>query len=233
MSTKAEKINKLIAKAERTDNPHERETFMAAAQRLMLEWGIEEAVARSANGELTDEIVEVTLSMRNLGTYSLPMARALHSVVIAYGLRGFTRNGSDSYVVVGYKSDVSRLLMLFSHLPLQAIMAMESWRKEVQPVWEDAGMSTSERLSRKKAFVSSFGEGVARQIRAMRKEVEDDSPGAAVAIREREVELDEYLSTLGLKKRGDGAKASNAGREAGARADLGQTRFNHGRKALG
>jgi hypothetical protein len=56
----AAKIGKLLAKAEGTDNPHEAEAFMRKAEALMIQEGIDEAMARRAGGANVrpEEIVE-------------------------------------------------------------------------------------------------------------------------------------------------------------------------------
>jgi hypothetical protein len=46
----ARKIGALLAKAERTDNPHEAEAFTRKAEQLMVKLGIDEAMARQAAG---------------------------------------------------------------------------------------------------------------------------------------------------------------------------------------
>lgn len=75
-----DKIAKLLAKAERTDNEHEAETFTASAHKLMLAYGIELAELESAGEVKPEEIVEVYrplaqhLTSRSIGA-SLPVDR--------------------------------------------------------------------------------------------------------------------------------------------------------------
>ena len=66
-----EKIAKLLAKAERTDNEHERDAYTQQAERLMLKLGIERAELESAGEVKAEDIVEVTREWT--GNYAITM----------------------------------------------------------------------------------------------------------------------------------------------------------------
>lgn len=61
----AEMIGKLLAKAERTDNPHEAEAYTRKAEQLMVKLGIDEAMARAAGGAdvKPEQVTEARISL--------------------------------------------------------------------------------------------------------------------------------------------------------------------------
>ena len=65
MTDTARKIGALLAKAERTDNPHEAEAFTRKAEALMVKYRIDEAMARRAAGAdvRPEEIIERCVGM--------------------------------------------------------------------------------------------------------------------------------------------------------------------------
>ena len=74
-NTTAETIGKLLAKAERTDSPHEAEAFTRKAEALMVKLGIDEAVARQAAGgdvrpeTITERRIRVAADAAKIGVW--------------------------------------------------------------------------------------------------------------------------------------------------------------------
>lgn len=66
--TRIDKIQKLLAKAERASTPEEGETFYAKAQELMAKWAIDDAMLR-ANKQSSDDKVtskQITINKSKL-----------------------------------------------------------------------------------------------------------------------------------------------------------------------
>lgn len=224
--TMAEKIGKLLAKAERTDNQHEAEAFMAHAERLMIKWGINEAMARSQGQKPKEEITkEILLFDKRYGKALIIM---MHTVVEAHGLRGFY--SGNNYVIVGHKSDALRMQMLCLSLQMQATTAMWNWWKNDEETGLYSGLYTTaaQETRARRNFFYSFGVAVRNRVREIRKEETDSTPGAALVLRGREEELDEFMSGLGLNKTGQFTFGHNeAGYQSGMKAEINETRVEN------
>ncbi|MEV2277847.1 DUF2786 domain-containing protein [Nocardiopsis sp. NPDC049922] len=225
-----EKIAKLLAKAEGTDSPAEAEAFTRAAERLMIKWGIEEAVVRAAmTGEQPEEIT--TARILYTDTYSDAFVAFTSSIVDGLGeLRTFYVSGHahpDHRVVyvVGHRSDVQRAEMLISSLRLQAVSAMKTW-------WRTGRYSTHLKgwraFKARRQFIISFGHGVGERLAGVRTETIAETGGASTELvlvdRATRVNawVDEHIGEL-QKTRGlqSSLLGFAAGREAGRRADIG------------
>lgn len=227
----AEKIGKLLAKAERTENPHEAEAFTAKAERLMIRWGIEEATARATNSAQAapEKIIEVRLTFET--RYGLAIIQGLSEVVHALGLKSF-RRGNRLFYIVGHESDVARAKVLCTSLHLQATTAMWHWWKTDGS--KDYYWSEADKLRERRAFYSSFGAAVGARLRQTREQETDAVPGSALVLVSREQQLDEHMAAnyqIG-KGRAKGYGSNYAGHRAGQRADLGHSQLSSARKEL-
>src|SRR5215204_676659 len=108
------KIGKLLALAERAGTPEEAEAALGKAQRLMVQYGIEEAMARAAGGAEVkpEEIVEhwFPVPSKSWSTHYINM---FHKVCLAMNLKGY-RSGWHGYYAVGHESDIERFEMLMN-----------------------------------------------------------------------------------------------------------------------
>jgi hypothetical protein len=232
MSTQSEKIAALLAKAERTDNEHERQAYNEAAERLMLKWGIEEAVARS-----TDKSTETIIEMRYnfSGPYAKVMLMMMHRVTQALGLRGYYMGAYERYYVVGHSGDIAKASSLFNSLQMQVMSSMNTWWKgEPSEMHKLLRTSSAERAKARRSFIYSFGVTVSERIENSRRELIEETTGAALVLAKRSDLVKDYMDEnheLG-KGRGVNFGSSEAGHAAGARADLGEGRIG-GVRAIG
>jgi hypothetical protein len=216
-----EKIAKLLYKAERTTNEHERDAFMAKAEKLMLRHGIDEAMARAANGQEVkpEEIVKKRYNATKK-TYAGSEIHLRYLVALGLGLDGY-QYAHQAFVVVGHESDVERYDTLVNSVYLQAMSAMIRWWKANR---DDFYWSSSfEQLQSRGEFIKAFGRAVKERLEAERTEIVEEVPGSSLVLRNREQELDEFMEGLGLKKstgRSRNYSGGRAGHEAGQKAIL-------------
>jgi hypothetical protein len=256
----AEKVAKLIAKAEGTDNQHEAEAFFAKAQELMTEWAITDAMVDAARGVSRDEIGQHTFV--HGGVYSPEKGGLAWVVIRANGCKGVywrSQGRSDRNVEIagkvfsdwykleatGFKSDLDRAAMLESSLQLQMAKAMNAaWRAE-----ERSHMRQVENRRWHKSFMEGFASGVAKKLReataagraAAEKaaKMRGDGTSVELVVRSRQEQVDEWyaqcygdsLRTVNSGSRKYDSGAYGAGNVAGSRADVGQSSLR-GRQAL-
>lgn len=240
MAATADTIAALLAKAEGTDNEHERDAFTRKATALMIKLGIDEATVRARGtkkGEAPKEaIVTATVPMksrygRGLQTVGFAVVNNLN------GLRGWyisRPNSEESTVyIVGFESDVKRAVQLIESLKLQALSASIRWAKseEGQQEIKMQAVATGKSIQRstwkaRRTFLSEFGRGAGERIREVWGEAVKEAPKSTeVALRDRQAQVDEYVDSTHKFKTGRGFglsyAGSQAGREAGRKADVG------------
>jgi hypothetical protein len=225
-----EKIAKLLAKAEGSDNPHEAEAFTKAAEKLMIKWGIDEAVVRAQmTGEQSAEEI-TTLRIEYTDTYSDAYVSFTSAIVEGLDLRCYYQRGHQHddqrlVYVIGHESDVERAGMLLASLRLQAASAMKTW-------WRGSGYSATLKgwraFKARRQFVISFGIGVGERLAGLRVETIAETGGKSteLVLVDRAARVDAWLEeNVGKLETGRGMKVSLIGhlegREAGQRADIG------------
>lgn len=200
MADYADKINKLMAKAERTEFPEEAELFLAKAQELMTEYSIDEAMLRVSKPTVTEEIAELKL------VYTGGMRKALymlgHRLAEYNGCRAFftDKRGAKprniTVTVIGFPKDLERIELLDTSLKLQCAVALKRFVKEnVDPSWH-RGYKRNE----KREFVIGFVEGVAVKLKlaeekAVKEAAEEKGTGVELAIRSRKDQVDDWTDT--------------------------------------
>ena len=118
----ATKIAALLAKAQSTDNAAEREALTEAAERLMVKWGVDDAMLDAAADSRTRAKIEQR-RYRVEGTSAALLAELVASRVVA-GLgpvRGLISRGSPYWWAVGYTDDLARVEMYVPHIVQQAL----------------------------------------------------------------------------------------------------------------
>lgn len=138
------KIGNLLRQAENTDNPHEAETFMQAAQRLATARSIDLAAAAAAAADHHKAPVpivrQITLGesgKRGLRTY----VELFQSVAFANDLQLDVAHNSTFVVAYGFPSDIDVVEALYSGLVVQMVAACDAFLKD--GTWRD---QTSQRV---------------------------------------------------------------------------------------
>lgn len=145
MSNYAEKIALLLRKAEaKGTTPEEAEAYSQKAERLMIKWGISEAVARKAAGEDVPREKVIEIRRTCVGTYHAGEFKIGEN--IAYGLGNLRvlqskgRGQRSTIYIIGHESDVHRWEILFTSLSLQAHSACAKWVRDERKAgrWSDS-----------------------------------------------------------------------------------------------
>ncbi len=216
------RINGYLAKAEHPNTPEaEAETFRAHAYRLMAKYGIQRAQL-AAQGQLNDPIETFALPIK--GKYQAD--RAALAGVVSYAKRckalQWADNGTTWIMLVGHRSDLDAVKLLFPSLDLQMLNGAAK-------VTGRPGVSVN---SARTSFMVGFATSVSEQMEAADDAAAKENPtiggkSTDIALRDRRQAVEEeftrqypHTKPASSRRVRDG-DAYSAGREAGARADIG------------
>jgi hypothetical protein len=263
------RIGGLLRQAESTDNPHEAEAFMEAAQRLATSASIDLAVARSHSASREKQ---ATPSQRVI-TIGEPGKRGLKtfvhlfvSIAFANDVKCDVARTSTQVFAYGYDSDIDTCEALYSSLLIQMVRASDAYIKSgayrsettVRTVVETVGRRRHKRretvpvaaVTARLNFQTAFAERIGKRLESVKKEAEataiaeeQANAGTALALRNKEVELQDYYSSTSTargtwKRQSAGAGYSRGARSAGDRAGRaarlgGETELGHATRQLG
>lgn len=234
---KIELIAQLLAKAEST-TPEEAEALTAHAERLMVKYGIEQAVInerRAKSGSSDEKIVQEGITFS--GAYRLEMAHL--GGMVAHGLGNIRcllstfKNKSVVLYLIGYESDVNQAKILIASLQVQSLVATRAWWKLNK---NDFSLhSAYDQEAARRSFTRGFGTGAGARIADSRKQaVQEVGSGAELVLVSREAKVQGYFDNLAKgKRRARGGKgdsyASVQGYRAGQNANTGGSAVTQGR----
>ncbi|MFT4043333.1 MAG: DUF2786 domain-containing protein [Gordonia sp. (in: high G+C Gram-positive bacteria)] len=206
------RIAALLRQAENTDNPHEAETFMQAAQRLATASAIDLAVARehdpasrSATTPVSRQIVIGDAGKRGLKTYVqlfVAIARANDVTVDVAG-------NSTFVLAYGFAADIDTCQALYTSLVVQMVAASDAYLRSgdyrsetsARVVRKGSGWSTrrvvertplapiTARLNFQSAFAERIGARLTQARDAARAEAIEADRHAATAVTSTEIVL--------------------------------------------
>ncbi|MEV0589632.1 DUF2786 domain-containing protein [Nonomuraea sp. NPDC050310] len=214
-----DRVRKLLAKAEGTDNPHERATFMAAASALMAKYGIEQATltgraSRSAPGDRL-----VTLAdpwAREKARLVCLVAQAVRCRPLLIG-RG---EGGQRVHIFGFGSDLERADLLATSLLLQMATGLAA----VDP-------PASNPRAYRRSWLLGFADEVYRLLQAAEEAAlrDEAAPGTELVLADRRAEVEAAVAEVYPRIRRTVPRTSGTGYrdgvEAGRRADLERERL--------
>ncbi|WP_327580702.1 DUF2786 domain-containing protein [Nonomuraea sp. NBC_00507] len=212
-----DRVRKLLAKAERTDNDHERATFMAAASALMAKHGIDALPPAGTRQVPGDRIVTLP------GPWAGEKARLVSLVAQAVRCRPLLigrGDGGQRVHVFGFAADLERADLLATSLLLQMASGLARVR-----VPEDV---TAVRAYRR-SWLLGFTDEVYRLLCAAESRAEADAAGTGtelvLADRRGEVEraVAAHYPNIRMSVPRTSGSGYRAGVAAGRRADLGRT----------
>ncbi|MET7460664.1 DUF2786 domain-containing protein [Nonomuraea sp. NPDC005501] len=218
-----ERVRKLLAKAERTDNEHERATFMAAASALMAKYGIDALDPGEPRQAPGDRIVTLPAPWaREKARLVGLVAQAVRCRPLLIG-RG---DGGHQVHIFGFAADLERADLLATSLLLQ----MASGLGRTRPPAEAAAARAYRR-----SWMLGFADEVYRLLREAEERAEADhldgnpaGAGTALVLADRRAEVERAVAARYPLIRVTVPRMTGTGYHdgaaAGRRADLGRTR---------
>lgn len=220
------RIAALLRQAEGTDNPHEADAFMGAAQRLATAASIDLAVARAhasarspAQAPTQRTITIGTAGTRGLRTY----VQLFVGIAAANDVRCDVASNSTFLYAYGFAEDIDATHALYASLVVQMVRASDAYLASGA---HRPTPTITARLNFQLAFGARVGQRLAAARQEARREATEDrrrAPGTAVALRDKEIELRDHYRSASTARgtwRATSASAgySSAARHAGDRA---------------
>ncbi|WP_433523590.1 DUF2786 domain-containing protein [Nocardia pseudovaccinii] len=236
------RIGGLLRQAESTDNEHEAEAFLAAAQRLATRSSIDLTVARAhiAGRERRPTPVQRMIPIGEPGKKGLrTYVQLFVAIAAANDVRCDVARTSTQVYAYGFDSDIDTCAALYASLLVQMVRASDQyiksgqyrsatveklvtekrWGRKVQRRVQAPVAAVTARLNFQMAFAARIGRRLAEVKAEVVAEVvpETVAAGTALALRNKEVELtDFYKKTSDARGTWRGPQAS-AGHSAAAR----------------
>ncbi|MGV0794883.1 DUF2786 domain-containing protein [Mycolicibacterium sp. XJ1819] len=229
------RIAALLRQAEGTDNPHEADAFMAAAQRLATATSIDLAVARSHSAQRTkaQTPVQRTITIGNAGTRGLRTYVQLFTVIAhANDVKCDVASNSTFVYAYGFPEDIDASHALYASLVMQMVKASQAY------ISSGAHRPTPT-ITARINFQLAFGARIGKRLAEAREEAQrsategrDSVPGTALALRNKDIELKSFYRQTSEARgtwratsatAGYSSAARRAGDRAGRNARLGAT----------
>lgn len=220
------RIAALLRQAEGTDNTHEAEAFMAAAQRLATATSIDLAVARAHSAVRTaaSAPTQRTITIGEPGSRGLRTYVQLFAVIaVANDVRCDVASNSTYVYAYGFGEDIDTAHALYASLVVQMVRACDAYLAtgEHRPT-----PTITARLNFQLAFGARIGQRLAEARDEATREATASKPaasGTALALRNKDIELrDHYRKESQARGRWRATSASagysSAARRAGDRA---------------
>ncbi|CAM4257605.1 hypothetical protein MB901379_00338 [Mycobacterium basiliense] len=229
------RISALLRQAEGTDNPHEADAFMGAAQRLATAASIDLAVARShsATRSAAQAPMQRTVTIGAAGTRGLrTYAQLFVLIAAANDVRCDIASNSTFLYAYGFPEDIDATHALYASLVVQMVRASDTYLASGA---HRPTPTITARLNFQLAFGSRVGQRLAEAREQARREVAEDcrrAPGTEIALRDKDIELHDYYRSTSKARgtwrasrasAGYSSAARRAGDRAGRRAQLGKS----------
>ncbi|OBG33804.1 DUF2786 domain-containing protein [Mycobacterium sp. E3198] len=220
------RIAALLRQAEGTDNSHEADAFLSAAQRLATAASIDLAVARShaAKRSPVQAPTQRTITIGAAGTRGLRTYVQLFVVIAAANdVRCDVASNSTFVYAYGFAEDIDATHALYASLVVQMVRASDAYLSSGA---HRPTPTITARLNFQLAFGARVGQRLAEAREEATREATKDRrrpPGTAIALRDKELELRDFYRGAS-KARGTyqvsraTAGYSSAARRAGDRA---------------
>jgi uncharacterized protein DUF2786 len=239
------RIAALLRQAENTENPHEAEAFMSAAQRLATTTSIDLAVARahSATRTAAQAPVQRTITIGEAGSKGLrTYVQLFVAIAMANDVKCDVASNSTFVYAYGFAEDIDATHALYASLVVQMVKASDAY---IATGDHKPTPTITARLNFHLAFGGRVGQRLAEAREEARQEAttgRDQQTGTAVALRNKDIELKSFYRSASKARgtwrassasAGYSSAARRAGDRAGRRARLGpSTEFAGARKPL-
>src|SRR5882757_6937591 len=229
------RIAALLRQAEGTDNAHEADAFMSAAQRLATATSIDLAVARShaSNRSAAQAPTQRTITIGTAGTKGLRTYVQLFVLIAtANDVRCDIASNSTFVYAYGFAEDIDASHALYASLVVQMVRASDAY------LGSGAHRPTPT-ITARLNFQLAFGARVGRRLSEAREQAQreatngrDSRPGTAIALRNKDLELKDFYRETSPARgtwrattatAGYSSAARRAGDKAGRRARLGNS----------
>lgn len=234
------RIAALLRQAEGTDNAHEAEAFMAAAQRLATTTSIDLAVARAHSAARTaaQAPTQRTITIGEPGTRGLrTYVQLFAAIAFANDVRCDVASNSTFVYAYGFAEDIDATHALYASLVVQMVRACDAYLST-------GAHRPTPTITARLNFQLAFGTRIGRRLAEARDEAKREAtrgerrfgfssrstPGTTIALRNKEIELrDHYRKASDARgtwratsaSAGYSSAARRAGDRAGRRARLG------------
>jgi hypothetical protein len=227
------RIAALLRQAEGTDNPHEAEAFMTAAQRLATATSIDLAVARAHSATRTAAHVPImrTISIGEPGARGLrTYVQLFAGIATANDVRCDVASNSACVYAYGFAEDIDTAHALYASLVVQMVRACDAYLAT-------GAHRPTPTITARLNFQLAFGVRIAQRLSEARDqarreatEAHSAASGTALALRDKDIELrDHYRSQSKARgswrattaSAGYSSAARRAGDHAGRQARLG------------
>jgi len=239
------RIAALLRQAENTDNPHEAEAFMSAAQRLATTTSIDLAVARAhaATRSPAQVPVQRTITIGDAGSKGLrTYVQLFVAIAMANDVKCDVASNSTFVYAYGFAEDIDATHSLYASLVVQMVKASDAYIAT-------GGHRPTPTITARLNFHLAFGARVGQRLGEARDEARqtattgrDQHPGTAIALRNKDIELKSFYAEASKARgtwratsasAGYSSAARRAGDRAGRRARLGpSTELSGARKPL-
>jgi hypothetical protein len=224
-----DRIAMFLAKAEATNFEEERDTFNAAAEKLMIRLGIARAELEGRGEAKPEKIVEVRREYP--GNYSISYIPFVYHVAGGFGhltvLQQRTAGLTRYAYIIGAESDVQEFCTLLDSLEIQVKHALRLWQKENIEVRR--GLTDMQKFLQHRSFIEGFGAKVGSRLAERRdKEETKISTGTELVLVSKDERRQEFIDNAYGELKQDKAQRRHssvgfaAGHRAGANASLGE-----------
>lgn len=227
------RIAALLRQAEGTDNAHEAEAFMAAAQRLATATSIDLAVARAHSATRTagQSPTQRTITIGEPGSRGLrTYVQLFAGIAAANDVQCDVASNSTFVYAYGFTEDIDASHALYASLVVQMVRSCDAYLST-------GAHRPTPTITARLNFQLAFGARVAQRLAQAREEARHEAtrdrksaPGTALALRNKDLELRDYYRQASKARgtwratratAGYSSAARNAGDRAGRQARLG------------
>ncbi len=243
-----DRIAALLVKAERSDNPHEAEAYLAKAQALATQASVDLAVARAltARREAREQPVSITITIGERGKRANTHLVSLFVVVgQCNSLQVDIAHNSTYVIAYGMPSDIELVEALFGSLATQMTASATTWLSVGEwkgdtyvsrDGWRKPHTAQTARAAFYRAFIDRIGdrlqearEEVLAEAERQRVEIPAEAPGGkavattgALVLRSKETEVRSFYRKASTARGRWSGYSGGVSRRAGSASRAGR-----------
>lgn len=230
-----DRIEKLMAKAnDPATSPEEAQSVMEKVYKLMAKFSIEETMLNFNKQTNYTEVIRYATKLAN--PFASNRSALLSSVALLFGVRIIRMRDGETHVLYGYKTDIERTVLLFGSLTIQMLYGLNLADHEARPKGMHRRTFSSSWLY---GFTMSVHERIVKVVETVKNDIRNSTTGNGMEValldKDKQIALaiqQEFPRLVRGRRtahRVDG-DVYDHGRNAGANADLGQSRMGNRRE---